>query len=383
MALHKTFGDPFRHPSCTAALTKRQLKSIEHLASNIEEFFAACETFRLSGVALPFWQDWLFATPSRFLTPEALHYWHRQCWDHDVHWCRVTLGDEEIDFHFSVLPKITGLRHFNNGITKLKQVCGRTQRDVQRYLVVVITGGVPLDVVTAIRVLMEFRYLSQALAITSRTRDRIQAVLDEFHDYKQAILDGGFHQGKRAMDHFYIPKLELMQSVAPSIPRVGCLLQWSADTTEHAHIEVVKDPASMTNHHDYDAQICCTLDRNEKCHLFSTAIHLQMSQNHNSDDLDIARLNGSEVPEDDHNVGDVSQGGILADLWSAKHQSTNFFKVVASAASESTVENRLPPQTVIAGPIAIHLNVEPIHRHRSIDEVTEEFGLPDLQWCIG
>jgi hypothetical protein len=221
MASH---GDPFRHPSRTATLTKRQLRSIEHLTLNVEEFFTACEPFRLSGVLHSFWQNWLRATPSRFLMPEALHYWHRQCWDHDVRWCRVTLGDEEIDFHFSVLPKITGLHHFNNGITKLKQVCGRTQRDVQRYLVVVIAGGVPPNVVTAIRALMEFRYLAQALAITSRTQDRIRATLNEFHEHKQAILDGSFRRGKRVMDHFRIPKLELMQSVVPSVLRVGCLL---------------------------------------------------------------------------------------------------------------------------------------------------------------
>ena len=172
-ASHKKFGNPFRHPSRTAALTKSQLKSIEHLASNIEEFFAACEEFCLSGVSLPFWRNWLFETPSYFLTPEALHYWHCQCWDHDVRWRWVALGNEEIDFRFSVLPRITGLCHFENRITKLKQVCGRTQRDVQRYLVAIIAGGVPPDVVIAIHALMEFRYLSQAPAITSQTRDRI------------------------------------------------------------------------------------------------------------------------------------------------------------------------------------------------------------------
>ena len=169
-----------------------------------------------------------------------------------------------------------------------------------------------------------------------------------------------------------------MQSVVLSIPQVGCLLQWSADTTEHAHIKVVKDSASMTNHHDYDAQICCTLDHDEKCHLFATVIHLQTSQNHDPGDLDIARLNGNEEPEGDHDVGNVSQGDILGDLWSAKCQSTDFFKVAANVANESTVVNSLPPWTIIAGSIAIHLNIELMHHCQSIDEVTEEFGLPDL-----
>jgi len=66
------------------------------------------------------------------------------------------------------------------------------------------------------------------------------------------------------LDHFHILKLELMQHVVPSIVQVGSLLQWSADTTEHAHIKVVKDLAFMTNNQDYNDQICCILDHDEK-----------------------------------------------------------------------------------------------------------------------
>lgn len=377
-ASHETFGDPFRHPPRTAALTKSQLNTIEHLASNIVEFFAACEKFRLNGVPRPFWRDYLFASPSHFLTPEALHYWYRECWDHDVQWCRCGLGDEEIDFRFSVLPKITGLRHFNNGITTLKQVCGRTQRDVQRYLVVVIAGGVPPDVVTAVRALMDFRYLAQAQAITSRTRDRIRASLVEFHDHKQAILDAGLRRGKKVMDHFRIPKLELMQAVVPSISQVGSLIQWSADTTEHAHIEVIKDPASMTNHHDYDAQICRALDRDEKCRLFASAICLITSQNQDLDKSDIVIPDDTEEDHID-NADNVSQRDVLADLWSPKRQSTDFFKVATKTASEST---SFPPRTIIAGSTAIHLNIEPVHRRQSVDEVAEKFSLPDLRGAL-
>ena len=221
---------------------------------------------------------------------------------------------------------------------------------------------------------MEFRYLSQAPAITSQTRDRIQVALDKFHHHKQAILDLGLHWGKTVMNHFRIPKLELMQSMVMSIRHVGCLLQWSADTTEHTHIEVVKDPTSMTNHHDYDAQICRVLDHDEKCCLFATTLHLQMSQNDELDGLDTGSLNGSEGGDDD-DVGQVSLGDVLRDLWSTKHQSTNFFM---KAAMESTVGNSLPPRTIIAGLTAMHLNVEPTHQRQSIDDVAEDFGLPDL-----
>ncbi|KAF8424247.1 hypothetical protein L210DRAFT_3615138 [Boletus edulis BED1] len=326
---------------------------------------ASYEKFRLSGVSLPFWRDWLLASPPRFLTPEALHYWHRECWDHDVRWCRIALGDVEIDFRFSVLPKITGLRHFRNGITKLKQVGGRTQRDVQRYLVVVIAGGAPPHVVTAIRALMEFRYLAQAPAITSRTRNMIRDALHEFHGHKQAILDAGLRRGeKTVLNHFQIPKLELMQSVVPSIAQVGCLLQWSADTTEHAHIEVVKDPASMTNHHDYDAQ---------RCRLFNTAIRLQTTIG----DHDDTTISDDDDEGNHEDSGDICPAEVLRDIWTAQWQSTNFFEVAHRA---SNVD--LPPRTITAGSTAIHLNVEPIYRRQSIEEVARQYALPDLRAAL-
>ena len=94
----KNFGDHDRHKPHTTALTLHQLDSVSHLVADIKAFFQACEPYCLSGVALPFWCDWLYAKPNHFLTPEALHYWHWQYWDHNVCWCRFALSDEEIDF---------------------------------------------------------------------------------------------------------------------------------------------------------------------------------------------------------------------------------------------------------------------------------------------
>ncbi|KAG8215440.1 hypothetical protein J3R82DRAFT_9054 [Butyriboletus roseoflavus] len=173
MATSKEFGNQNRHLPHTIKTTLCQLHSIKHFKadSDIKAYFEACEPYHLSGVALPFWCNWPFAQPSKFPTPEGLHEWHWECWDHDVYWCRCTLSDGEIDFHFSILSQITSLYHFSKGITKLKQ----------------------------------------APAITLWTQDRIQVVLDEFHNHKQVILDHGLHQGQHTVfDHFNILKLKLM-----------------------------------------------------------------------------------------------------------------------------------------------------------------------------
>jgi hypothetical protein len=57
---------------------------------------------------------------------------------------------------------------------------------------------------------------------------------------------------REEVSNWYIPKLEFMQSVVFNIQQNGVAMQWSADVTEHAHIEVVKDPAASGNNQDYE-----------------------------------------------------------------------------------------------------------------------------------
>ena len=84
------------------------------------------------------------------------------------------------------------------------------------------------------------------------------------------------------MDHFQIPKLELMQSVISSIIASGVVIQWTADTMEHTHITKIKTPGRAGNNHSYSPQICRYLNRMEKQRNFSLApsIHELRSQVH-------------------------------------------------------------------------------------------------------
>ncbi|KAG1827434.1 uncharacterized protein BJ212DRAFT_1258044 [Suillus subaureus] len=90
-----------------------------------------------------FWQDWPFACPSVFLTPEALHHWHKQFFNHNLQWCIVVVGAQELDFQFLILQVVTGYCHYYGGMIKLKQVTGRVHCDLQYYLVGLIIGAAP------------------------------------------------------------------------------------------------------------------------------------------------------------------------------------------------------------------------------------------------
>ena len=166
MASYKQFGDPQCHPPWTAFSTLSQLASIHVPVDDIKAYAKAAMVHCLNGVHKPFWCDWPLSQPNVFLTPEPLHHWHKQFWDHDAKWCIRVLGDAEIDFRFLVLHPSTGYRHFTEGIVNLKQVTGREHRNIEWYLVGVIAGAMPHSFLIVIRALMDFRYLAQAPQIS-------------------------------------------------------------------------------------------------------------------------------------------------------------------------------------------------------------------------
>ena len=66
---------------------------------------------------------------------------------------------------------------------------------------------------------MDFCYAAQAEEINEDGCEAILASIDEFHQHKSGITDTEARVGKgnRPINKWYIPKLELMQSVVPNI----------------------------------------------------------------------------------------------------------------------------------------------------------------------
>ena len=96
----------------------------------------ARELYRLNGVNLPFWCDWMLPNgtlpnPSQVFPVEILHHLHKSFWDHNVKWILQAIGDAELDLRFSLLQPQSGYRHFPSGISSLKQVTGHEHRDIQ------------------------------------------------------------------------------------------------------------------------------------------------------------------------------------------------------------------------------------------------------------
>ena len=394
MASYKQFGDDFRHDARTPSITLARLHAVESVVDPWElgAYVKESMKHRLNGVHRPFWRDWPLADPSVFLTSEPLHHWHKQFWDHDVKWCMHAVGKHEFDFWFAVLHPQTGFRHFKEGISSLKQVTGREHRDVQRYIVSVIADAVPSKFLVAIRALLDFRYLAQSRAISEETCSSIDYSLKEFHSHKQAILDAGARCGQKSpIDNWYIPKLEFFQSVVTNIRENGVAIQWSADTTEHANITTIKDPARSGNNQNYEPQICRYLDCLDKLRQFdlATAIKeakvdfragpgseedcLEEGEEHGLDEGDLLVTCSSSLLTHIDPVSSLS--GPSRNIVDYFHRASELKRLL-----QHHQEIPLPLRTnACSSHVAIHLGRDPSFKQLLVDEVAQMYHIPDLR----
>jgi hypothetical protein len=207
----------------------------------------------------------------------------------------------------------------------------------------------------------------------------ISAVLSEFHKHKDKIIAAGARRGASSvLEHWEIPKLELMQSVAPSISRVSSLMQWSADTTECAHIDFIKDPSGSTNNQGFEAQICWYLDHQEKCHKFSLATSIREKQlghaasQPQEPDASADEIDHDVLAEDDLDISALVLEQNLCPV-------IDYFKQSSQPPLQGDV---FPVQTFTAGPTAFHLNYYPTVGSIGIEDVAERYCLTDLRAAL-
>jgi hypothetical protein len=264
-------------------------------------------------------------------------------------------------------------------------VTGRDHRNLQRYIIGVIAGVPSNEFVIAIRALIEFRYLAQAPVIEDNVRARIRNSLQVFHDNKQAILDAKARvgKGKKPIENWYIPKLEMMQSVDRSIQANGVPRQWSADITERAHIDVVKQPARAGNNRKHEEQICRTLDRASKARLFDLATTIRELERR----LQQRHLGGGEESESDTEDDDNEPDARLDDddhdnfasssCFRPPRSQTNYFLVAQLLTQQQSATTPFPLRTWSTTSTAFHLTRRPTLK-TSLNSAAAAYNLPDL-----
>ncbi len=283
LARHKELGLDYCLDLRTRDVTLELVKELRDTPRvdplNVGAYMRKAKKSGLNGVYEPYWRDWEFADPSKFLTPDVLHQFHKFFWDHPMKWARQLLGDAEIDRRYKVLQKHVGRKHFHNGFTVFSQHTGREYRELQASFIPVISGHkhITPGIMRAFRAILDFIYIGQFETHTSTTIRQLEDALVRFHAYKHHLSDAGVRDGTRRKGLFNIKKVELLHHDGRFIRTVGSLMQYSAEQTERCHITMAKAPYRATNHKDHEAQVCCILDRQEKLALFQLYIQYRLS----------------------------------------------------------------------------------------------------------
>jgi hypothetical protein len=383
MATYEELGDPDPHPRRSGNVTVAAVQRIAQEADpwdDIRVFNRLCKAERYNGVNMLFFRDWAHSDPTWFLTPDRLHAVLKKFWDHDIKWCIRALGESEIDFRFSVLHKRVGFRHFRAGISGLTMTSGREHRDMQRSIVVVIGGGANKSFTRCIRALVDFSYISQHSALSDRDITTLRELIAEFHEHKHVILESGCR--KR---HWKVPKIELLHNIPASAHEMGAPRQWSTDRTEHAHIEVVKNPFRASNKKDFNPQICRHMDRAEKRRNFDLCTALARSQ------IAAEEQTLGELRDNPNLVlGDFStwirKAATVEPLIAADRDATDYF-AVACRVQLLRERNELPAKTLnlkrtfATSSTAFHLTMK-IDAKMTIEEAAERHSIPDLRIAL-
>ena len=194
------FGDHHSFPSRTRDHTLNLIAIACSITdpSLVPAFARTCYNYGLNGVHQPFWMNWGRANPPDFLTPDALHAFHKFFFDHPLKWVINIMGGEELDRRMAALQPRLGVRHWKKGVSTLRQCTGREHRDIQKILVAVIANVVPDRVLCAVRALVKFIFHAQGLLLYDQHLHALDEALREFHSFKNAIVNAGVIKGGMA-----------------------------------------------------------------------------------------------------------------------------------------------------------------------------------------
>jgi hypothetical protein len=232
---------------------------------------------------------------------DPMHSLHKAFKDHTWTWIVNMVTPAEIDQQFQCLPRTTGYRCFDGGISKISQWSIKDARNIERYALAVAAGNLDKAAVSALRAELDFIYTAEWEQISELDLAHLEEYNQEFHDNKHIFIDPriGGRRGKHGvMTHFNIPKLHARHHIPDNIRDCGASRNFSAQITERYHIDIVKDAYAATNRRDVTEQMVRWLNRQERILQFDSYLHWELSQNNLLPQSSFATQSDSENEEE-------------------------------------------------------------------------------------
>lgn len=225
-----------------------------------------CEEAGIKPVYKPYWEDLPYADPFLSIAPDILHQLYQGVLKHVIEWLRKVYGDAEIDARFRRMPPNHQTHFFSKGICTLSNVTGREHADMARVILGVIielpmkgtSQMAPLEVVKAVRALLDFMYLAQYPVHSDETLTQMVNALEQFHENKDVFIDLGVRFD------FNINKLHYLVHYRLIIERLGTTDNYNTEHTEQLHIPLAKTAFVFTNGKNEYSQMTLWVERKEK-----------------------------------------------------------------------------------------------------------------------
>ena len=147
-------------------------------------------------------------------------------------------------------------------------------------------------------------------------------------------------------------------------------MQWSADVTEHAHVEEIKVPARSGNNQNYYSQIAQHLDQLDKCFRFDLATYIEqyaMDQANNGD--------GDSDSDSDEQHKPDAETIHLSEYSTPTRQFPDYFSISASLILGAKPSAPKPYRTFAMSTTGFHLATKPLLR-LSVDEAALHINYP-------
>jgi hypothetical protein len=112
---------------------------------------------------------------------------------------------------------------------------------------------------------MECIYLAQLPTQSDHSLQAYRTAYNELMEDRWGWVDNGTRKGKdRVIPHFHIPKLHVVRHLEEHVRLKGTADNYSTETMEHLHIDMVKDAYRASNRREWKRQTMRWLTQCEK-----------------------------------------------------------------------------------------------------------------------